>query len=118
MYLQNSLHSNIDLYLNKLNKRLKENYELKADYKTYDKQEYNDNIKNIDNLILDFKTFSANWGNIINIPYLSINDSSMHNGDSFKYFIVKPGKKLIYINYVVTIIIQIFLNVIPRQIDL
>ena len=42
MYLQNSLYSNIDLYLNELNKYLKENYELKADYKTYDKQKDDD----------------------------------------------------------------------------
>ena len=59
MYLQNSLYSNIDLYLNELNKYLKENYELKANYKTYDKQKDDD----VTFIIFDIKSKLKNKDN-------------------------------------------------------
>lgn len=60
-------------------------------------QECNKNLENLDNLVLDFRTFSANWGNIINLPYWSVIDTSNHTTrggywrDYFEYFVVKPG---------------------------
>ena len=61
-------------------------------------KECNDVIQNIDNAILDFRTFSANWGNIIEKPYWIINDisykiSDYSNDDIYKLFMIKPGVK-------------------------
>lgn len=56
-----------------------------------------DNVKNIDKMVLDFRTFSASWGNIINLPYWSVEDTSNHttrggySREIFIYFVVKPG---------------------------
>ena len=61
-------------------------------------EKYNDYIKNIEVAVIDSKTFSANWGNIINLPYWCILDESKHESgenyhEKFSYFMIKPKTK-------------------------
>lgn len=58
---------------------------------------YREVIINPELAILDFRTFSANWGNIINLPYWYISDKSNHTTrggyirEGFTLFVIKPG---------------------------
>ena len=67
MYLQNSFYSNIHLYLNFLNQYLKNNYELKPEYKTYD-YEQNDEVTFI---LFDIKTTLQQINSKISISQLN-----------------------------------------------